>query len=75
MSQRELVLTGRLHRGQLRRPYQRPVSSLRRHASPALSGTGGEPGQVPQVQRGFQEQNQQIWCFAVSRISGPSLTL
>lgn len=72
MSQRELVPAGRLHRGRLWRPYQRPVPSLRRHASPALSGAGGEPGQVSQVQRRFQEQNQQIWSFAVSEISGPS---
>lgn len=70
MSCRQLVLAGRLHRGQLRRPHQRPVPSLRRHAAAALSGAGGEPGQVPQVQRRFQEQNQQIWSFAVSQISG-----
>lgn len=65
------VPTGRVLWGQLRRPYQRAVSSLRQHSSPALSGRRGQHGQVCQVQGRFEKQNQQVWSFTVSEMFGP----
>lgn len=68
MGGHSVVLAGCVLSGRLRRPYQRPVSGLRRHSSTALSGTWGQHGEVCQVQGRVQAQHEQVWSFTVSSL-------